>query len=355
MPATLKQQQIQEQLLRTLREILEDVPLLAVTTAQYRPLNGTAPHTLFELLLEKGTTRQLVVDTETNGQPRIIREAINRLSRSTGVTPNSYGIVAAPYLSPAAARLCKAEGIGYLDLAGNCHLVFDTVYISREGAKNPFVQKRDLRSLYSPRASRILRVLLNTPSRAWKTHPLAEAAQVSIGQVANVKKLLKDREWTTESAAGFRLTHPAELLQEWSQNYSFRKNEVRDFYCMAPLPAVETALAQNCAQLNISCALTGLAGAARYQPGIRYQRTMCFVSHIPPALLEAVELKAVTSGANVTLLSPYDDGVFNGTETFDGLPAVSPVQLYLDLKNYKGRGEEAAQTIYNKLLKERWQ
>ena len=31
---------------------------------------------------------------------------------------------------------------------------------------------------------------------------------------------------------------------------------------------------------------------------------------------------------------------------YEGIPVVSAVQLYLDLKGFKGRGEEAAQVVY---------
>lgn len=254
-------------------------------------------------------------------------------------------------LKMAVTKICEEEGVGYLDLAGNCRLVFESVYIVREGASNPFTKKRDLRSLYSPRASRVLRTLLNQPQDYWKMKQLAETAEVSIGQVANIKKLLKDREWISESKKGFKMKNPADLLAEWINNYSFRDNKVREFYTMASMAEIEENFVKVCNEKKVTCALTGLSGAARVQPGIRYQRTIAFVSVISNDLISAIGLKAVTSGANVTLLLPYDEGVFNGSKKYDGIPVASPIQLYLDLKNFKGRGEEAAQTIYDKVLR----
>lgn len=49
------------------------------------------------------------------------------------VFPDAYGIFLAPYISQKAGEQCRKEGIGYLDLAGNCYLCFDTVYIEQEG------------------------------------------------------------------------------------------------------------------------------------------------------------------------------------------------------------------------------
>jgi len=352
----MKEQEVKRKIIAALAETLKGVPFLKARTGKVGSVsrNGARPDAVLEVDLEGNKKKKLLLEIKSIGQPRQIREAVNQLLRFTSTQPGFYGIIGAPYISSAAAKICEYEGIGYLDLAGNCRLVFETVYIVREGARNPFAQKRDLRSMYSPRATRALRVLLNNPRTDWKTLALANAAEVSIGQVANIRKLLRDREWIIESKKGFRLKKPADLLEEWSGNYSFRKNEVRDFYCMSDIPEIEVKLAKVCSGWNVNCALTGLSGAARVQPGIRYQRAMVFVSEVSDDLITKAGLKAVSSGANVTLLLPYDAGVFNGSKEYDSIPVVSPIQLYLDLRNYKGRGEEAAQIVCDKVLSKSW-
>lgn len=62
----------------------------------------------------------------------------------------------------------------------------------------------------------------------------------------------------------------------------------------------------------------------------------------------------MTSGPNVTLLEPYDEGVLYGMQEIDGTNVVSDIQLYLDLKSYKGRGEEAAEFLYEQQLRKLW-
>ena len=94
--------------------------------------------------------------------------------------------------------MCKEAGIGYVDFAGNCFVSFDRVFISIEGKPNPFPQSRDLRTIFSPKASRVMRVLLNEPFTAWKVDALSKKAGVSLGLVAEVKKILLGREWITE-------------------------------------------------------------------------------------------------------------------------------------------------------------
>jgi hypothetical protein len=51
------------------------------------------------------------------------------------------------------------------------------------------------------------------------------------------------------------------------------------------------------------------------------------------------------------LLQPYDDGVFYAASEIEGLQVVSPVQLYLDLSQTKGRGDEAANAILEEVIK----
>ena len=54
------------------------------------------------------------------------------------------------------------------------------------------------------------------------------------------------------------------------------------------------------------------------------------------------------------LLEPYDEGIFYGTQVIDDIRIVSPVQIYLDLKGYKGRGEEAAEVLLREAIKSKW-
>ncbi len=105
--------------------------------------------------------------------------------------PDAYGVFIAPYISETTAELCKKNGIGYVDLAGNRWLNFDPVFIEIKGNPNRFSEKRDLKSLFNPKAERILRVLLCKPRRLWLTEELAKSAKVSLGQVSNVRKLLQ--------------------------------------------------------------------------------------------------------------------------------------------------------------------
>jgi hypothetical protein len=346
---------IQKQAVTAFRACLGEVPFVQVKRVRENLRQGdVVPDFVVDLQIKDSPLRQIVVEVKANGQPRLARDATYHLLCLRATFPNAYGVFMAPYISSRSAEICAKEGVGYLDLAGNCRLTFGQIFIRREGLRNPFTQKRDLRSLYAPKSTRVLRVLLMCRSAWWKIQALADAAGVSLGQVANVKKLLRDREWIAEGNEGFRLTNPKALLTEWAENYTYRKNIVREFYSMKETEEVESALSRACRELDIPYAFTGFSGARRVAPAVRGQRTMAYVSTISEALLEQVGLKEVPSGANVSLMIPYDEGVYYETREMDALKIVSPVQLYLDLKGHKGRGEEAAEAVWKQVLSKLW-
>ena len=356
MPTTVKftEQRLVKEAEKALRECLERVPSLSIKRLQREPRLGSAsPDIAFKLKTPDGE-QVVLVEVKSSGQPRVVREAVNQVLQYQSKAPEAYGVLVAPYISPQSAQICMANGIGYVDLAGNCRLSFRRVYVEREGRPNPVPQRRDLRSLYSPRTTRVLRVLLLDPKKTWRLQPLAQEAGVSLGQVYNVKKLLADREWIRSSDQGLRLVEPGPLLTEWSQNYTYRRNAAGDFYSLDAPPEIESKLATACRDRKIQYALTGFSAAARLAPMVRYQRVTAYVSGDFGGLVKTLGLKEVPSGANVTLLSPYDDGVFYGTTDVNGIQIVSSVQTYLDLIGFRGRGEEAATFLLEQVIQRQW-
>jgi hypothetical protein len=350
----LSDQNLEERAKEALLSCLSRVPFLKIGKFKKEPLmEGFRPDLLVKLDYPEGK-RSLIAEVKPIGQPRWAREAVNHILGYKELYPDSYGIFLAPYISPQAGEICKEGGIGYLDFSGNCYLYFDNVFIEQGGKPNIFLEKRDLRSLYSPKAERVLRVLLNNPMKAWKVKELVKAAQVSLGQISNVKKILIDREWVQEEKVGFKLKEPEQLLKEWGENYSFRKNRVLDFYSLKGVAQIEANLADYCNRNNFKYALTGFSGAARLAPAVRYQRAMVYLEDFSDDLISQLVLKKVGSGSNVTLFIPYDEGVFYGARQLEGAQIASPVQIYLDLRSYRGRGEEAAQILFDQVIKPTW-
>jgi hypothetical protein len=101
-------------------------------------------------------------------------------------------------------------------------------------------------------------------------------------------------------------------------------------------------LAEICQWLSLDYVLTGFSRTARIAPMVRYQKASAYVKGDMSTLIESLGWKAVSSGANVSLIIPYDDGVFFGMNRIDEIGIAAPVQTYLDLQSIRGRGQEAA-------------
>jgi len=349
----LKENEVQEQGIQALKEYLSVIPSLSIESIDR--LNGDIDPDFRVRVRCENREQILYAEMKSQGTPKITRTAVNALLLYKPEDPSAYKIFIAPFISSGSAKICDSAGVGYLDLSGNCKIQFQQVFISRENCPNRYPVKTNLSSLSSPKSARILRVLLTFPEQPWKTLPLAEAAQVSPGMITHVRKKLEEEEWITTAAEGFSLIKPEALLQDWTMNYSLQKNTRFDFYTLKPLGEIEGQLAEICSELNISYALTGFSAANRLAPMVRGQRSMAYVSQSIDLVADKLGLKPVNSGANVSLYLPYDEGVLWNAQVIDDIKIATPIQVYLDLKNLPGRGEEAADFLYKKVIEKSWQ
>ena len=354
MESEMYEQEVLERGEQTIRDCLDRVPFLKIREFKIEPdVFGRRPD--FLVLVEAANGQyNLVVEAKSSGQPGIARGAIDQLRTYSENMPNSYPVFLAPYITDATAKLCARDGVGYVDLAGNCRLSFGQVYIEQRGKKNPYSERRELRSLYSPKAERILRVLLASPKKAWKLQELASEADVSLGLASKVKQILKLREWLDPRLKGVSLLDPEAALTEWAREYRYSKHRAVDFYSLTSGNELEEQVALAAKGADIRVALTGFSAAVRYAPAVRYRRSMIYSSGDPADITRKLGLKQVSSGANLTLIQPYDEGVFYAGQFRDGLPVVSPIQAYLDLMKQSARGEEAAAVLLQEVIRPSW-
>ncbi|MEZ0372706.1 MAG: type IV toxin-antitoxin system AbiEi family antitoxin [Candidatus Sericytochromatia bacterium] len=339
-----------------LHQHLSKIPF-AKPSAPRIPVHGAGKGAMcdFELKLSLPDGKWILsAEVKHQAPPRLTRELIYQLREQASATGH-YPVLGAPYVSEASARLCKQAGIGYVDLAGNCYLCFSTIYIEKSGCPNPWPERREMRSLFSPKAENVLRLLWSHPGRAWKTQELSDAAVVSLGQIHKVKEKLLDQEWAVHTSKGLALAKPFELLEAWKVAYDQTKHQRQEYYSLLPLSQLESRLAEVAEARGIQLALTAYAGAARWSGGVRYNRVHAYISELDQEFLNELGLKPVSSGGNLILFKPYDEGILTSRALHDGWPVVQPVQLYLDLISQKGRGEEAAERIMKEVLEPAWQ
>ncbi len=352
----VKEQELIEMFPEALEKCLENVPRSAIgrVDREVRLTNGMMADLVVELEV-MGRRQKMLVEAKSSGQPRRTREAIDQLKRmlSDSQVSEAYPVFTAPYVSEASARICRDYETGYLDLVGNCRLAFGNAYVERVSPENTYKERRSRASLFSPKSSRVIRLMLGGP-QSWQVQQLAMDAEVSLGLVSKVKKELEEREWILSTEDGIKLSDPEQVLMEWARTYSYRKNNVGEYYTMAGSEESETAIAQWCDENRVRYALTGFSGARMSSPRVRYNRSTVYVESDVESVAAGTELKPVETGGNVLLLKPYDEGVFQGSRVLYGSRVVSPVQLYLDLQSMPGRGEEAAEEVLVRELRPLW-
>ncbi len=294
-----------------------------------------------------GQENILALEVASLGQPKQIREAITRLHEIRHEMPETYPVAVSGYISPQSAAILRRNGLGYLDLSGNCYLVFKNIHIEKEGKPNVRPSTRPLKSFFAPRATRVVRVLLVDPQHAWRLGELAKAAEISLGHAHNVVKRLEEMAWLERGEEQrIRLLKPGELLDAWTEAYTYRQNGVAAYFSPERITRKLVAEIARWAQAEgRRYAFTLHAGAALVAPKIRFPAIHCYLEGTADSLAQALGLRAGEGEGNVHILTPYDQGVFYAPLEKGGLSIVCLPQLYVDLFRYERRGREQAEYL----------
>lgn len=183
---------------------------------------------------------------------------------------------------------------------------------------------------------------------------LAEATGVDEGFTSRIVAALeRDGLVGRDEAGRVAVLDPDVLLEAWRADYDFAKHDVIAGHI--PARSGDELLRKLCTALEAAAvehAATGLAGAWLVTHFAGFRLVTVFVRAMPPGgLLNRLGFREDPRGANVWLVVPRDEGVFQGAETRDGVQCVHPVQVYLDLKGHPERAPEAAEKLRAEYLK----
>jgi len=343
---------------KLLESLLHEVPVLKLKQLNVESEGRDAGIDIIMRVDISGEPHFLVCEVKQNGQPRYVRDGIHQLQNYVAhfkkpATP----VLVAPYFSPVSRELCRDNGISYLDFEGNAHLAFKTVFIDRLTEGKPASERREFKSLFTPKSSQVLRVLLRDPKRIWRVADLAEAAHVSLGHVSNVRTALLDREWAEVVSGGLHLIFPDALLDAWKSSYEPPVEQQFRFYTTLHGKAFDASIRdvfESMPQM-VQTALASFSAANWIAP---YARTTTQFFYAEKRGLDHIQsrmkLSSTAKGENVIITIPKDPGVFmDAYEPAPGVRCTSPIQTYLDLSKGGERGEEAAEHL--RRMKLTWQ
>ena len=341
------------------RALLNRVPRLEVSSVRYDQQVGRDYPIDGRIEFEHGDDAYaLIIEFKSNGAPRLVRSVVYQLKGYLAhVHQSSHGdssrrlipMLVTPYLSPEARTICTDHDVAYLDLVGNAHLAFDSVYIDQAVADRPKSETRALRSMFTPKAAAVLRVMLRSVDRTWRVAELAREASVSLGHVSNVRKALLAREWIERQDDGVALVQPGALLKTWRENYRRPvAHRVTGYTYLHGKQLNERLSGQLNPHLHRPRAIYSLNSAAQWFAPFARDGTTTFYADEPGLRLlrETLELNSAARGANVILRIPVDDTLFeDAIEPAPGIFCTGPIVTYLDLWTGNERDREAAEYV----------
>ena len=340
---------------QALRKLLEQVHAIELKHIEHEPEGDGRGADLVAHVEAQGRSHALVCEVKSSGQPRHVRMGLLELRDYLGRhAPDATPVLIAPYLSPQAQALCREQGAGFLDLEGNTRLQFGSVFIERQVAGRPAADRRQLKSLFTPKSAQVQRVLLRNPGRPWRVTELADAAHVSLGHVSNVRAGLIDREWAKVADGGLVLSAPDALLDGWRDAYEPPAGKRLGFYTTLHGSALDDVARQTLGAPGTAghAAFASFSAAQWLAPYGRTGAQYFYADEIGAERLQTeLKLSAATKGENVVVTVLKDPGLLRDTvEPAPGAICTSLVQTYLDLCAAGERGREAAEHLRREKL-----
>lgn len=314
------------------------------------PPNWTAeeragePTSTLTLCGADGRCADLAIVVRKGLVPRDVRALVVDTSQPT--------LVISSYLGARARELLAQAGMSYADTTGNLRLVASSPAIFLEGVgagQDPGRTARPLHSLRGAAAGRVVRALCEfTPPFGVRT--LAEVASTPLGTVSRVVSFLESEALLTrDDRKQVVAVDWAALLSRWAKDYGVSTTNVMRAYLE---PRGLGALWPKLSRLSRYAATGSIAGTS-----VAPTRLAMLYVEDTEAAARSLDLVTTEAGANVWLLQPYDEVVFERTrrrqvtagESTTAIVAVSFPQTAVDLMTSPGRGPQEAEALLDKM------
>ena len=353
---SMKPPEVEKRIAEALRSLFERNPAIAIGgIALVPPIDSGHRIDILASINAFGCHHKIACEVRNNGQPSHVRNAILHVRDCVAnLEFDAAPMVAAPFLSERSRALCVEYGVGYLDLHGNAFLQVPGILIDVSVPGKPSAERRELKSLFRPKAARILRVMLRDPGRVWRVTDLAAAANASLGHVSNVRRALLEREWASGLSNGVALSNHDAVLDAWRAAYRPPAGEVERLYTSLHSMAIEEAAKAifSLQPRHGSLAFASFSAARWLAPYGRTGAEYFFADRDGAAqIAERLSASGVDKGENVNIRVLKDQEILADTiEPAPGVVCTDPIQTYLDLCVSGERGVESADYLRNKVL-----
>jgi hypothetical protein len=139
------------------------------------------------------------------------------------------------------------------------------------------------------------------------------------------------------------------LIRRWAQDYEvLTNNDARGYLDPRGVEHLVRAVSEGATRRRY--ALTGSIAANRIAPVAAARLAMLYVDDVESAAA-SLALRPTEAGANVMLLTPFDEVVFERTWKAESLTIVAPSQAAVDLLTSPGRAPSEAEAVLDRIRK----
>lgn len=339
----------------SLRRLAQTTGMFKIITPQHSgvmPFGKAQPAVAIQLA--DGSERRLAIERRS----RLLPAEARGLAGFLNCVGGDAVAISCPFISPAVAEICERAGINYFDDVGNARIKLPgcLIKISGQNNANPVVQTP--RELFAQKSSRVTRLLLENPERNWAVQELGAEAQISLGLASRVCTALIDEGYLIEGER-LRLRDAENLLKKWADSYK-APPRLDAFVMENPIEKVEQRMMTFCQRHNYVHALAEFSGAWRLAPHVKHMHASLTVpaevlGDLKEHLLGEREVHPVQSGANMSFVCARDKYDFYNRHQVEGIHVLSPISLYVQLRNNPARGAEAAGELLRMRIRPRFE
>lgn len=255
-----------------------------------------------------------------------------------------------PHIPDGLAADLRSAGINHADLNGRLFLKVPSLIVDRgprgKGYRGPGPELNP----FTLKSSRVVRMLLASREREWTQEDLQTGTGISRALVSLTLADLIERELVEQTrpcsrdqAGLYRVGDFNRLLDAWSAEDRWHKRTVvRQYSALSGDPSEIAASARDAMGVQNLYFTQWFAAQVRC-PYTTSPLVSAYVRNKPSTKIPWA--REVDNGGNLWLITPRDEGVFQGGQTIGGFNLVSDVQIYLDLLRVGQRGPEQAQAL----------
>ena len=372
-----REAQFERRMVDALRKQVPVKDLPGVRIAQVRQEPERPFDVSFELT--SGKNRILVfAEIKQAPSPKLLAEIGPWMQRMKSLKKDAAFAVLAPSLSSQAQAYSVANGIDFLDLAGNVSIQVPGKFTlqrlgRRSTERNQTGDSSRSMNVFSGRSSRVLRVLLEKP-KAWSLTDISKELNaqaqrvggivrqpmdfgVSQGSISKVLSSLEEQLWIRRQGSAVVVPEPRRLLVEWAEKYKerYRWRLRSSFEVPNAFGNEVTEISERLqGQVQGAYAFTGAAAASLVAPFVELDRVDIFLGNAESGARLRELAEGQSTGPKLRLIYPYDAGVFLYCRREGEVPIVSNLQAYLDLYARGGRDLKQADYLLSNAIEPRW-